>query len=255
VSTEIDDGSPEPDRVLVSDIDGTLLRDGEPTGGLDQLRKRLSRHRHLLRLVYATGRSFESAWSLVDGGILPRPDAMAAGVGTDLRLPPWRSSEPGYDRLLGNGWDREAILEVAERVPGLEPQSLKDQSWAKISYYASRAGSIEALRRELEALGIGARMIHSHGRFLDIIPLAAGKALAVKHLLKLWGLEDAQVLACGDSGNDRDMLAEPEFLGVAVGNCGNDLRRICDSVPGIFASSATYASGVLEGAEAHDFWP
>jgi sucrose-6F-phosphate phosphohydrolase len=246
---------PEPGRVLVSDIDGTLLRDGEPTRGLDRLRRRLSAHRSALRLVYATGRSFESTWSLVKQGVLPRPDAVAAFVGTEIWLPPWKISEPGYDGLLASGWDREAVLDAAGLVSGLELQPACYQSWCKVSYFVRNAHSVDHLHRELDLLGTSVRMIHSHDLYLDLIPKKAGKSNAVKHLLELWDMQDAQVLVAGDSGNDRDMISEPEFQGVAVGNCEQDLREACDSAPDTFISSAAYAGGVLEGAEAHDFWP
>jgi sucrose-6F-phosphate phosphohydrolase len=245
----------QPCRVLVSDIDGTLLRDGRPTDGLDSLRRRITRHGRALRLVYATGRSFESTWKLVGDGTLPRPDAVAACVGTELMLPPWRTRAPSYDRQLTVGWGRKLVHEVAGRVPGLEPQPAWFQTWAKVSFYVREDDAVRTLRREFRRRGIKARIVASHGLYLDIIPLAAGKRNAVKHLLWLWGMNDAQVLAAGDSGNDRDMLLEPRFQGVAVGNGEKTLRRTCETDPGAVTSTATYASGVLEGAKAHGFWP
>jgi sucrose-phosphate synthase len=191
----------------------------------------------------------------VRDGTLPRPDAVAACVGTELMLPPWKTRAASYDKQLAVGWGRKLVLEVARSVPGLEPQPSWFQTWAKVSFYVREDGALDILRRTFRSRGIRARIIVSHGLYLDIIPLAAGKRNAVKHLLWLWGMNDALVLTAGDSGNDRDMLLEPRFQGVAVGNGEKTLRRACDTDPGAVTSSAGYASGVLEGAKSHGFWP
>jgi len=71
-------------RMLVTDVDGTLLEEGKPTPGLDTLGTLLSVAPGEVKVVYATGRSFGSTRRLIDEGILPPADAVAAFVGTEV---------------------------------------------------------------------------------------------------------------------------------------------------------------------------
>lgn len=75
-------------RVLVTDIDGTLLDEGVPTPGLATLRLLIENQQDAVRVVYATGRSFFSTWKLVLADVLPVPDSIASSVGTEVWLPP-----------------------------------------------------------------------------------------------------------------------------------------------------------------------
>jgi sucrose-6F-phosphate phosphohydrolase len=240
--------------MLVTDIDGTLLEDGQPTPGLETLRLVLYAHRDEVELVYATGRSFGSTEELVASGTLPEPDAIAAFVGTELWLPPWRTPAPRYRERIADGWRLDAVGRVASAFATLEPQPDRFQTPLKASFYLEDPSVLEPLQRALDDVDSGARLIYSCEKYLDVVPARAGKRAAIDFLCTAWGIDRGDVLACGDSGNDLDMLAEPRFWGVAVGNAESELQRLIEPET-LHKSSLPHAAGVLDGAEVFDFWP
>lgn len=243
-------------RVLICDIDGTLLDHGASTVGLGTLRFMLEARRDRLRLVYATGRSFASTWTLVRMGILPEPDAVAAFVGTEVWLPPWKMLDTGYMSQTTRDWNPEVVRRIAARFQEAVPQHSEFQTSSKASYHlaSNRQQIAKQLRAALSAAGVYSRVIHSGGRYLDIIPGRAGKRQAVQYILRRWGCEDAKVLTCGDSGNDMDLLEEPEFFGVIVGNSEDPTLQQLAQRDNLYKSRLPFAAGVLEGTVAHSFW-
>lgn len=241
-------------RVIVSDIDGTLVDRGRPTAGLETLRLLLEVHRGSTRIVYATGRSFESTWSLVDSGILPEPDAVASFVGTEVWLPPWKRMDAGFAAHISPRWSREDVYDVAGLFRRLELQPVRYQTPYKVSYYVTHPPTAARFRRELSDLGVDARVVYSGGRFLDVIPPRAGKRGAAGYVLGRWDLERPLVLACGDSLNDRDLIGCDGYHGVVVGN-GEEGLRALHGEPRVHLAVLPHAAGVLEGAEAFGFWP
>ena len=108
------------DRVLVSDIDGTLLKAGRPTAGLETLRLMIDHGEPGMRLAYATGRTMQSVLDLVRDGTLPEPHAVASLVGTEVWLPPWSRADEAYSAWIAEHWSRERLLETASAIDELE---------------------------------------------------------------------------------------------------------------------------------------
>jgi len=242
-------------RLLVSDVDGTLILDNEPSPGLETLRWIVDAHPEEVRLVYATGRSFKSTMSLIEQGILPEPDAIAPFIGTEMWFPPWESSDPEYESFVKKGWDRNSVIKTASSFPELELQPEEFQSPLKASFYLDDNDKtiVEKLEKALAPEGLETLIIYSIGRFLDIIPGRAGKRNAAEYLRQHWNVDKSMVLTCGDSGNDYDMLKDPRFLSVAVGNSEKKLRKL-SSCGKFHHSELPAAAGVLEGAEVFNFW-
>lgn len=241
-------------RLLVSDIDGTLLDNGDPVPGLDALRALLSVHRREVRLVYATGRSFKSTRSLIASGCLPEPDGIAAFIGTEVWLPPWKKNTQGFLKNLSLRWNRESVLDAAVRFPSLELQPEELQTPNKVSFYVNDFFSPHSFSSELKIRGIRAKILYSCSRYLDVLPERAGKRDAVEHIRRLWDIPKSHVLACGDSGNDRDLLEDKHFLGVVVGNSQTELRELAGSNT-LHKATLPFAEGILEGALVYGFWP
>lgn len=241
-------------RLLVSDIDGTLLEGGRPTEGLAVLRRVLAVHTEKVALVYATGRSFSSTWSLVEDGVLPVPDAVAPFVGTEMWFPGWSGPERRYRETLMEGWDRAGAMEVIGDLNGVRLQAEEFQSELKASFEISSGTTVMELEALLSARGIRARVVYSCGRYLDVLPERAGKGNAVDYVRRAFGAATGDVLTCGDSGNDLDMLLDPRTRGVAVGNSEAELAAV-PSGGSFYKAFLPFASGVLEGAAAFRFWP
>lgn len=243
----------ESSRLLVSDIDGTLLDSGRPTAGLETLKTLVEVKRPRVRLVYATGRTFGSMRSLLDRGVLPRPDAVVSSVGTELWLKPFEAADPGYYGHVAEGFNRERVMAAAVSFPRIRPQPDEYQSPVKASFYLEDPEILEGFEELLERAKAGARVVYSCNRYLDVLPRKAGKRNAVEYLRRLVGIRRSRVMVAGDSGNDLDMLSDPDFRAVAVGNAEAELDSF-GSGSADHRSVLPHAAGVLEGAEVFGFW-
>ncbi|PNH08188.1 putative sucrose-phosphatase 1 [Tetrabaena socialis] len=128
------------------------------------------------------------------------------------------------------------------------------------------AAVVDRVNGELAAAGVSANVITSgHGgwKYLDIVPLRAGKLEALNHVRRHFGFSVASTVACGDSGNDILMLSG-ENLAIVVGNAQPDLRRWAAQRQGeepalpngkhrLLMASRKEALGILEGLEHFGF--
>ncbi len=236
-------------RLLVCDIDGTLLENSRPTAGLKALSARIRGERSRIRLIYATGRTFASTWSLVAQGTLPRPDAVASQVGSEVWLPPFNAPHTRFASHIAPRWDVGVVERVTRRHPELVAQKRQFQTPYKLSYLVDEGcrDLSSGLHKELSSHGVDAKILYSGRRFVDILPARAGKRGAVSYLSSFWG-GNMSILACGDSGNDLDLLSDPRVKGVVVGNASDGRLTDLRGDWGIFRSRFPFAAGVLDGA-------
>ncbi len=229
-----------PQRLLVSDIDGTLLGDA---GATERFRVWLDGAGRRWRLAYATGRTVGSVMDLVADGALVAPDAIISSVGTEIHDPAG-TAWPGWPPAA-EGWDRERVRQVLDAVPGVTAQPTTFQTAVKASYEALALSptSLDDIRRRLVAAGLDATVVYSSERDLDVLPAWGGKARAAAFLAAAWGYTADEVIACGDSGNDADLLTSG-IRAVVVGDAP-DLAGLRG--PAIYRALRPLADGVLEG--------
>ena len=67
-------------------------------------------------------------------------------------------------------------------------------------------------------------------RYMDCVPIAAGKEQALQYVRKLYGIPEHLVVAAGDSGNDILML-EGDHPGIVVGNAQPELLNWLNRQP------------------------
>lgn len=241
---------PTLDRLLVSDIDNTLI------GDRDALRALLERMRGSsprLGFGIATGRRVESAVKVLKEWEVPLPDVLVTAVGTEIYYGSRLESDAGYQDHLDYRWQPHALRDAMNGLPGLRMQPLSEQRRFKISYFVdpAKAPSVREITGRLRQNGLHANVVFSHGAYLDILPVRASKGSAIRYLADKWGIPVDCILVAGDSGNDEEMLSG-NTLGVVVGNHSEEL----DTLRGrerIFFADGQYAWGILEGIDHYDF--
>lgn len=256
-------------QLLATDMDGTLLGD---RAGLRRLSSWLSNNPKTL-FVVATGRSADAALRELRAWNAPLPDFLIADVGSSI----YRMDASGrpqlissWHRHLAKDWRRADCELLLSPNPSLTLQPRSTQTPFKLSFFMHQprtnllvgiGGSAptaplndrhnEQIAKKVEnclaAAGLRARTVHSHGNFLDILPVASGKALAVDFLRKRFGIHRGQVVAAGDSGNDADLLRYAA-CGIVVANYSRELETL-RAQSGLYWARNPCAAGVLEGLQ------
>lgn len=230
-------------RLVVSDLDGTLL-------GNDEALERFAawcrpRQRDGLRLVYATGRLFESVAAVVKSTPLPEPVAVIGAVGSEIRFFPEGRPAEAWPPCFAP-WDADGVRRVMADFAQLQPQPSEFQTPHKLSYYAHDLdiGFLVEVRRRLAMAGHGVEVVYSSRRDLDVLPAGVSKGTATIYLATLWRLTPQEVVVAGDTGNDASMFRRG-FRGVIVGNAQPELKAL--QSPDVYHAARPCAAGVLEG--------
>lgn len=235
---------PRPSRLLLCDIDNTLT--GCTVGALG-MAAYLEAEPDLAFGV-ATGRSLQEAERLLGEWGQPAPDVLITSVGAEIY---WRDgarlvADADYAAHIDRGWDPAAVDARVSGLAGVERQPPVEQRRHKRSYFAEEAAVVAAIRSAVADLPV--RVIHSHGRLLDIVPARAGKGAAMQWAARALGVAPDQVYAAGDSGNDLDMLAQCQN-GILVANYSTELAELIGR-PTIYLARRAHAAGVVEGMRA-----
>ncbi|MBI5460609.1 MAG: HAD-IIB family hydrolase [Gammaproteobacteria bacterium] len=241
---------PTADRMLISDIDDTLIGDA---AALRKLLQRLKAAGGRIGFGVATGRRIDSALKVLREWQVPRPDLMIAAVGSEIYYGPRGVEDLGWRQHIDYRWKAQELREAMQTVPGVRLQPKEEQRLHKISYYydPERAPDVPEIVRHLRVHDLHANVIYSHQAYLDLLPIRASKGLALRYLALKWGLAPDRFLVAGDSGNDEEMLTG-DTLAVVVGNHGPELEHLRGR-PRIYFSRGRYARGIVEGLEYYDF--
>lgn len=269
-----------PPWVLVADMDGTLI--GEPHDTVERLLLFWSLHCRfavrpsdgvrLCQLVYNSGRNRVDMLQGCRENLLPRPDFMVCGVGTEIYRPckstavdevPWYDSpqlpEPDQEWvqvMTKEFGDREQLkTEVTARFPSLEVHGSVEHDPFRIPCIAKVTMENPDILQELQAWGDShdtLRVIISgvgDVRFVDICSVNADKGLAIEHLFAkgaFEGISDkSRILMAGDSGNDLRMFMVPGVRSVIV---ANSQPQLVEEV----ASQAVEPVAVREAIDKHE---
>jgi sucrose-6F-phosphate phosphohydrolase len=229
--------------LLATDIDGTLVGDDEALQSLNSILAAL-RAENRLKLAYVTGRSLEAYNNLAAEKLLMVPDVLVTSCGTEIY---WKGSDLSDDWPQDVDWDREAIANALNDLPELIKQPESEQRPYKISFYAKDDHELlDSVRQTLSNFSLD--VLYSHQEYLDILPKDVNKGSALKYLASVWKIDPQNIVACGDSANDMDMLAVGKA--VIVKNSRDELINWAasrGSSSEVYLAEQSYAAGIVEG--------
>jgi len=239
-------------RVLISDIDNTLIGD---KAGLAKLMTWLRSHSGRVGFGVATGRSLEKTLRVLKTWRVPVPDVLITSVGTEINYGHKLIPDQAWTNHIRHLWRREALAEALTTLPGLRLQAPEDQREFKISYVVdpARFPPLQEIDRYLHENKLDAQLIYSHEKYLDVLPVRASKGHAIRYLAYKWGLPLKNFLIAGDSGNDTEMLVG-DTLAVVVGNHSPELEPL-RGLEQVYFADRCCAGGILEGLEHYGFGP
>lgn len=245
---------PTVDRLAFSAIDNTLFGD---EAAMRELVDLLKANGDCSGFGIATGRSLEKTMRFIKKANIPIPDILITSVGTEIHYSHrgTRLIEDSYwPQHIDYRWQRDALLKIMQRVPGLELCEQSDQSRHKISYTYVKGitPSPREIKRLLRTNDLHAKIVTTDGIYLDLLPIRASKGLAIRYLAMKWGLALDRILVVGDSGNDEEMLLG-DTLGVVVGNHSPELDKL-KGKPRIYFARGEFSQGVIEGIEHYRFF-
>ncbi len=238
-------------KLIVSDIDHTLLGDDGALGEFVNLLNNLHRK---VGFAVATGRTVQSAFSVLKENNVPLPDVIISSVGSEIYYN-YRGEliySKGWDAHISHMWKREKIVDLLSQFDFLTYQEEDTQRKFKISYYTSEnEENLIKVREVLVKKKLKVNIIFSHGQYLDILPYRASKGKAIRYLSYRWNIPYENILVAGDSGNDEEML-KGELLGVVVANYSKELDLLKGSKR-IHFSEREYAGGIIDGINYYEF--
>ncbi|GAX82355.1 hypothetical protein CEUSTIGMA_g9784.t1 [Chlamydomonas eustigma] len=278
-----------PAIMVVSDLDGTMVGDDVATAAFREFWVSTGAVRGGV-LVYNTGRSLQSFEQLLKdkAHCMAAPDALISAVGTKVyqrQLLPGSSTKGGeweedaeWSKQLDEGWDVQAVREAGYKAlsqvgkDAMHFRPPEEQNIHKVTcgVNVSVLDSVLAcIKDSLATSSVKANVItsgHGEWRYLDLVPMKAGKLEALEYVRKLHNFPISSTVACGDSGNDILMLAGKNPA-IVVGNAQPDLmqwvqeqqkqsvesRGNSNDVRRLFVASKPEALGILEGLKAHGF--
>lgn len=237
-------------RLLATDLDGTFIGDDEAMFSLwDDLVTRG------IVVGFSTGRHLKSIQSFYqEKNTERRADVCICMVGTDIHF-----REDGEYRLdkqwheiIGRDWNKEVVEGILHSIPEASMQDAEWQSPFKSSYYLEEnvEPRLAEIRRRLDEQGLRAKVVYSASRFLDLLPAGSGKGEALRYAAERMGIPPQEVISCGDTGNDLDMM-RPElgFRCIAVGNAAPELKEF--KANHVYHAQADFAAGIREGLQTY----
>jgi hypothetical protein len=264
-----------PDFLLCTDLDRTLLPNGEPPES-PEARRLFHRvaDRDDVHLAYVTGRDRRLVEEAIEQYALPTPDWLIADVGTSLfrvQQGRWQRSAD-WDAVLDQCWCGRSSEDLAPSLADLNGLTLQEpakQGRHKLSFYHALEAPSLTLRQQIQPrlrdAGIAANLIFSVDEaagvgLLDILPAMADKLRAVRFLIGRHDYSREHTLFAGDSGNDLEILAS-DIPSVIVANARADVIRqarqrsseagttsqLYVAIGGFQGMNGNYSAGILEG--------
>jgi sucrose-phosphate synthase len=235
---------------IITDIDNTLL--GDDKESLGQLMKLLEDNKNHIGFGVATGRVLESALKILKENNIMMPDIIISGVGSEITYGESLYHDKGWEKHISKNWNRDLIVSKLEPIDYLTKQPESNQTPFKISYnMVPGKDHLPQLHHILTKNRFRYTLIYSHEKYLDILPYRASKGKAIRYLSYKWEIPLKNLLICGDSGNDEEML-KGEPAGIVVGNYSPELESL-KHMKNIYFAQNKASGGIIEGINHYHF--
>ncbi|MEG3637756.1 HAD-IIB family hydrolase [Magnetococcus sp. PR-3] len=234
------------DRLLLCDLDHTLVGDAQ---GIELLMAKLKAHQNV-GFGVATARSLDATVKELKKWKIPTPDFLITSVGGEIYYRKNLIRDESWHQHIHYRWERDKLELFMDSLPGFTKQPDTEQNAHKLSYYIDphEVPSKRSLEQLLRQRDLQATVIYSRQSYLDLLPLRCSKGMAMNHLALKWGIPVENILAAGDSGNDRDMLMGNN-MGIVVGNYDDVELNVLRKDSSVLFATERYARGILEGIE------
>lgn len=256
-----------PRVLLVTDLDDTLIGDDEATAVFAEWWKTEGAPAGG-RLVYNTGRSLQLFHRLLEDKrhCMPEPDVLISAVGTKIYTKEEGSSawveDNKYTASFMN-WDLESVRDAAykallrvgkDMMHFRAPEEMNEHKITVGVRLDALQSVLLCIEQDLSTSDkvVSYRSIVSGAgewRFVDLVPREAGKGRAMVYVAQALGFDDGEMVACGDSGNDTDML-QTSLNAIIVGNAHDELKTWAAekrAERGPILVQGQRADGILEG--------
>ena len=236
-------------RLFCSDLDGTLLGNPEASRRFRQAWENLPAASRPL-LIYSSGRLVQDVIDLLATLVLPWPDYIIGGVGTQIYDGRQKRPMRAYSQQFRESWQLEIVEQTVREIPGIIRQPPEFLHRYKSSWYLPEATpeTIAALEQRLVAAGQNVCVVYSSMRDVDVLPAGSGKGGSLKWLCSSLNIPLTSVVVAGDTGNDAAMFLLPGVRGIVVENAQPELIEAVVKVP-TFNATKINADGVLEGLQ------
>lgn len=232
---------------LICDLDGTLI-EGSNTHGLAKFKQWVEDNREHVVFGIASGRNLDITKEAFKHYDLPTPEILVCSAGTEIYYTAQCIPDNGWEKHINYQWKREELEKELRAFPGIRLQEPAAQWPFKLSYYVDDTfgeDQMANLYKLLDDKKLGAKILLTENKYLDLLPIRASKGQAVRYLSYKWKMPLENIITAGNSGNDRDMLTG-KTKAIVVANYSEELEDLKKNKLVYFAERAL-SEGVLEG--------
>ncbi len=156
-----------------------------------------------------TGRSFKAAKYKFRELNLPIPTVWICRAGTEIYYEKENLSDCLWEKNISLDWNRSGVESALSSLKDyLALQNSDQQSNYKVSYLLQQPGEaiLPLVRKRLRQQGQAALPYLRCHWYLDIIPLRASRAEAIRHLVLRWGLSLNDIFVVASQQGDAELI-------------------------------------------------